>query len=262
MYLLKSLKKAVNPRPKEPPNSKDRRSPSPAAAVASSVQREKNGLWPLSKEGRPTSVDLVAVHGLQGDAYKTWEAEDGNLWLRDNLPEDVPQARILTFGYDSAVAFTPSVSTIEDIARSLLNRLSGMRSNTDDKDSHERPIVFICHSLGGVVLRKALILAHAYSSNEQFQDILNNTKAIAFFGAPHRGSSIASWGTMLAKLLKAASCGTSTNSALVKDLQRNCRTLQEITDQSLDRLKDMKIYTYYETEKFNGSVVSIHAWHS
>ncbi len=257
MTLSNRLKIAGNPRPEDPPNSKDRGSVSPAAAVASSDLREKNGLWLLSGEGIPTSVDLVAVHGLQGDAHKTWEAEDGTLWLKDSLPKIVPQARILTFGYGSTVAFTASVSTMEDIARSLLNRLSGMRSNTDNKKSHERPIVFICHSLGGVVLKKAFILAHADSSNEQYKEILNNTKAIAFFGVPHQGSGIALWADMGAKMLKAASGGTSVNRAIVADLKRNSRALQEIADQSLHRLKDMKIYTFYETEKFNGVVVSI-----
>ncbi len=257
MNLSNRLKIAGNSRPEDPPNSKDRGSASPAAAIASCDQSEKNGLWLLSPEGIPTSVDLVAVHGLQGDAHKTWKAKDGTLWLRDLLPKDVPQARILTFGYDSTMAFTPSVSTMQDIARSLLNRLSGMRSNTDKKKSHKRPIVFICHSLGGIVLKKALILAHENTSNKQYQEILKNTKAIAFFGVPHQGSSIAGLGNMGAKLLKAASGGTSTNDAFVGHLKSNCRALQEITDSSVQRLKDMKIYTFYETKKFNGSVVSI-----
>src|SRR5277367_3733735 len=39
-------------------------------------------------------VDIVAVHGLGGDAYKTWTHENGKLWLRDFLPDQLPGARI------------------------------------------------------------------------------------------------------------------------------------------------------------------------
>lgn len=50
---------------------------------------------------------IIAVHGLHGDAYKTWTAkpefpgEEEVLWLRDLLPDEVPNARILAYGYDS-----------------------------------------------------------------------------------------------------------------------------------------------------------------
>ena len=72
------------------------------------VSKEKIGLFELSThESEKTSV-VVAVHGLQGDAYKTWEHDNRSLWLRDFLPADIPNARIMTFGYDSTVAFSKS----------------------------------------------------------------------------------------------------------------------------------------------------------
>jgi len=50
----------------------------------------------------------MAVHGLGGDAYQTWTASNGKLWLRDFLPFDLlaegtKTARIMTFGYDANV---------------------------------------------------------------------------------------------------------------------------------------------------------------
>lgn len=48
------------------------------------------------------------MHGLKGDAYKTWTAkgkgeigEDGVMWLRDLLPREIQDARIMTYGYNS-----------------------------------------------------------------------------------------------------------------------------------------------------------------
>lgn len=132
----------------------------------------------------------MAVHRLQGDAYQTWKHANGSLWLRDFLPTDIPDARIMTFGYDSTVAFCKSVADIEDKALELLNHLSDKRSPAAP-GGLSKPIVFICHSLGGIVVKKALILAHECDSNLGYKDILENTKAIAFLGVPHKGSDIA-----------------------------------------------------------------------
>jgi len=45
---------------------------------------------------------IVAVHGLNGHREKSWtDDKSGVLWLRDLLPHQVPNARVLTFGYDA-----------------------------------------------------------------------------------------------------------------------------------------------------------------
>ena len=137
------------------------------------------------------------------------------------LPTEVPSARIMTFGYESAWAFSNSVSGIRDKALDLLNRLSAKRND----DTYRRPIVFICHSLGGIVVKKALIFAHERSS--AFNDILTNTKAIAFLAVPHKGSGTAWWGNFAANVLKSASIGLSTNAALVADRRKDSSALTE-----------------------------------
>jgi hypothetical protein len=105
----------------------------------------------------------VAVHGLNGDARSTWtDPASGKLWLRDFLPEKIPNARIMSFGYDSALAFGKSVANLEDFAIDLLDRLRGERRsqrqpNTlvdNGMQSKQWPLLFICHSLGGIVVKK------------------------------------------------------------------------------------------------------------
>lgn len=221
------------------------------ATQSLSAEKEEIGLFELSKAEPPKTIDVVAVHGLQGHAFKTWEHENETLWLRDLLPAGIPSARIMTFGYDSTVAFSKSVAHIEDKALDLLNRLGAERDETTDR----RPIVFICHSLGGIVVKKALILAHERSSDSAFKDILMNTKAIAFLGVPHKGSDSAWWANFAANALKGASIGLSTNNALVADLRKDSSVLSNISKQFIDRGRDLTIYTFYERLRLHGVLV-------
>lgn len=46
------------------------------------------------------SDSVVAVHGLQGDAFRTWTHEKSQVcWLRDLLPVYIKRARVLSWGY-------------------------------------------------------------------------------------------------------------------------------------------------------------------
>jgi len=51
----------------------------------------------------------------------------GKLLVRGFPPDSLPKARIMTFGYDSGLAFTKSKAGIENFARDLLNRLRIIR---------------------------------------------------------------------------------------------------------------------------------------
>lgn len=56
----------------------------------------------------------------------------------------------MSFGYDAAHALGNSVADINDAAASLVNSIAGER----DDGSKGRPIVFVAHSLGGIVVKK------------------------------------------------------------------------------------------------------------
>jgi predicted ATPase len=67
-------------------------------------------------------VSIVAVHGLGGHALKTWTGKNKKIWLIDEefLPQILPTARVLTFGYN-ANNFAHEVSSkVMDHADALL----------------------------------------------------------------------------------------------------------------------------------------------
>lgn len=88
---------------------------------------------------------IIAVHGLNGHAYGTWaHHEDGHpsseaMWLRDFLPHYFKGARIMVYGYNSALlGSNASVSGVKDFAYDLLQRI------VDDREEQVRdPIRFV-----------------------------------------------------------------------------------------------------------------------
>jgi hypothetical protein len=142
----------------------------PAAAVregnkgASEVE-EKYGLF-VFKDMDPQeakTVDIIAIHGLNGHYNKTWQSKtpfgDDVNWLRDFLPQQMPNARIMSYGYNSTVLFSKSVADIGTFAGQLLEDLrSHRRAQETTSPILTRPIIFICHSLGGIVFKKASLL--------------------------------------------------------------------------------------------------------
>jgi len=53
------------------------------------------------------------------------------MWLRDFLPQNLPNVRILTFGYDSALQNSSSMISINDFARQHLELVSKARSGDE-----------------------------------------------------------------------------------------------------------------------------------
>jgi surfactin synthase thioesterase subunit len=60
----------------------------------------------------------------------------------------------MSFGYNSGIAFSGSVSGIDDFAISLLQSLMTRRRRA--KTEHN-PLIFVCHSLGGIVFKKVVL---------------------------------------------------------------------------------------------------------
>lgn len=119
-------------------------------------EKEKYGLFPLSEanSSQEFPVDIIAVHGLNGNAFTTWTHPDTKtLWLRDLLPNALPGCRVYTFGYPADIFFNQSRANVRDYARRLLTDLRGLQ-NGWIKEKANRAFIFVCHSLGGIVFKQ------------------------------------------------------------------------------------------------------------
>ena len=131
----------------------------PRRATSTTRPTEKYGMFTFVRQPRALEdgVDIIAVHGLGGHYKKTWtfkhlNANEGTScnWLKYLLPQKVPNARIMSFGYNAAVTGSRSVSNISDFGLQLLRWVLLQRSSKQEKC---RPLIFVCHSLGGIVLK-------------------------------------------------------------------------------------------------------------
>ncbi|KAL4957901.1 hypothetical protein BDW69DRAFT_180144 [Aspergillus filifer] len=192
--------------------------------------------------GKFPKIDIVAIHGLnpknkENHAERTWEASNGKMWLRDFLPKQLPQARILLFGYNSNVSIQSSSAGVREQAQYLLNRLWLERQGCET-----RPIIFIAHSLGGILVKEALVqakLGHTY------QSIQTSTYGIVFFGTPHRGSHLAKLGETLAKAVRAFL--RTPNNTFINALKENDLYANELSANFQQLLEDYKYINFYET---------------
>ena len=79
---------------------------------------------------------IIFVHGLTGDREKTWRAKDAaSPWPRTLLPAKVPNARILTFGYDAYVADWRGMVAQNRIGNHSMNLLTAVATYREDDDT-------------------------------------------------------------------------------------------------------------------------------
>ena len=91
-----------------------------------------HGLTALSApQVEKEAVDCVAVCGLGGHAFGSFK-EKGTpyMWLRDSLPKDLPNLRVLLYGYDSGLEGSDSNQNVSIIADSFLGHLNVLRPRT------------------------------------------------------------------------------------------------------------------------------------
>ncbi|CAP65889.1 uncharacterized protein PODANS_5_10945 [Podospora anserina S mat+] len=240
-------------------------------------------LYPEPGNPVTPNIDIVVVHGVNGDPIKTWECDntskqksqskpapghaqtsnveshtdpgtslvlcdrhgpvnprtkDGILPERIIWPQDLlhrqprlERARTFTFGYNGDVFHNDSVAGIRDLARTLLDLLDLDRKGIDAR----RPIVFVAHCLGGLIVKQALLIAQY---ERRYQHLADATAGISFLGTPHLANSKDNW-SHLAKAYSALDSPRSggffrriglSHSKLVKALQKDSEQLVNLMD--------------------------------
>lgn len=238
-------------------------------------------------------VSIVFVHGLQGHPRNTWtyypnpserdkpstsgevkkpkglsrilghhhpkqtesdtETQDGIFWPEDLLKEDFPKARIMTFGYNTLVQnglHTVNQGNLFSHARNLLYDLEAKRRKTPT-----RPLIFIAHSLGGIIVKEVLRRAE-HDHDEKINKIYLSTTGVFFFGTPHRGSKDwASSAQVAARIV--SSIGLDVNSKILQALLPDSEGLESCRETFSAQWKDRKDHMTVRSFQESKGVVSL-----
>jgi alpha-beta hydrolase superfamily lysophospholipase len=192
---------------------------------------------------RPTG-DIIFVHGLGGHPWKTWswDRDIANFWPRWLADEGALSAwRIFTFGYDSNWRGAGANLNISDFAKDLLLQMLTFTNNAGTNVG-PRKVIFVAHSMGGLVIKKAYLLG---KQDDRFSDMVSMFYGMVFLGTPHRGAQSA---TTLHNILSRLPIGPPPK-PYVAELQLHSNTLHEINEQFRHHCQGLAIVSFYETEK-------------
>ena len=101
----------------------------------------------------------------------------------------------------------------------------------------QAPLVFVAHSMGGLVVKKAHILAQQM---HEFVSIAERVHTIFFLATPHRGSDLAA---LLTKIMQVGHGA----GPFVQDLHRYSVAIQSINDEFPHHCQQLQLFSFYET---------------
>jgi len=187
-------------------------------------------------------VDVVFVHGLGGDDSSTW-TPDGvtESWL-NWLTADIPEIAVWSLRYPAGA----TKWTTDGEGMALPDRAANLIPTMLYYGIGSRSTIFVCHSLGGLVVKQ--ILRHSSEmAVPEWQVIAGSTLGVTFLATPHAGSNLATF-------IKVVKLSRSTKTVLA--LTAHCPHLKELADwyrQNATRL-GIETAAYAESRKVRRGV--------
>ena len=245
-------------------------------------------------------ADVIFVHGLKGHPQRTWQygkppddtegkdekgspksfwkwkrrkskgtqSESGEasktnescFWPWDLLSSEFNNIRVLMYGYDSHPSHfykgPANQMTISQHGRDLLEEVINSRSKCKT-----RPIIFVAHGLGGILVKEAIVESKKYIQQPRMQEVANFCRAIFFFGTPHLGANAADWAIVFSNIVGAIPLGVSTYKEILRGLAPDSEKLDNLARDFNDILnadipfeQKIRIFSFQEGKGMAGLV--------
>ncbi|KIX92660.1 uncharacterized protein Z520_11689 [Fonsecaea multimorphosa CBS 102226] len=212
--------------------------------------RRKLRLLHEPTNGSATAVDIVLIGCSDPTARAVNLSRSVPPTLFQHLPAQIPQARCLVYECD----LNPGdlgIPTIRGDAEKLVEALGNLREATSSAD---RPLLLIGHSLGGFLVKHALVKA---CNTTKARSVAQCIAGVMFLGTPHPENARTAE-EFLTKLFNVSFAYRlhPRNSAL-KALSRELERLETEFRDTLKRcLPRLELVSFYETKPINGFLVS------
>ncbi|SPQ26881.1 f7fc94f9-3269-4434-ac68-0c9a4b323fc4 [Thermothielavioides terrestris] len=201
-----------------------------------------------------TAVDVIAVPCPGADPLQTWSTgpelggDTSALGSRSSLRRPSPWVtRDLRISANIARVFLyrhralEEGLTLESLSEDLLDQVSQMRNAASS-----RPLFFIAHSIGGLVVKSALVKANHHP---RYQEIVDSCHGVTFFGTPHRGSSFMSMPHLKGSIQELLHLQATLPRSLSDQLRVNNSQLIGLHDQFVDMASELRLWSFYETRE-------------
>lgn len=208
--------------------------------------------------------DVIFIHGLGGDGLETWHHDKAEIDAAQKSGSPL-EPRQLDFwptwlGQDRqdlgiwSLDYELEPSDWKGGTMPLAERAKNVLELFANKRIGQRPIIFITHSMGGLLAKQLLRTANDTGTERQ-KRISAQTKGIVFLATPHSGANLANWAKFINDLLlKLPKLSVS-----VDELEYGHSRLQELNEifRGHPRLGQIPVKAYYETQplKLFGVVV-------
>ncbi|KAM5344755.1 hypothetical protein ACJ41O_010617 [Fusarium nematophilum] len=230
--------------------------------------KPKRGRFILDPDGEhthdQTTVDIITVPCPGGDPLRTWsrdalmgryfgalsmrDAEGSTAsdpdrpapsWVRQGIRREADRARILLYEHP-AIDEEDGAATLSSLADALLEALERLRRS----EVQSRPVVFVGHSVGGVVVKMVLVKA---SKEARFEGLFRQCYGVAFFGTPHQGSSYFAMPSLASSIQGLLQLSSPLPTSITDDLRVGNSLLLRLDDDFKSVAHDFRVWTLYET---------------
>ncbi|CAM1506290.1 Fc.00g059310.m01.CDS01 [Cosmosporella sp. VM-42] len=196
----------------------------------------------LLRSPQDASIDFVFVHGLGGHLRKTWNKTNlpEDFWPQEWLPKHAAfdGARIHSFGYIADIKKGKDTClNIHHLAKNLVGELD----LSPQLEGVNTPIVLVGHSMGGLVIKKAYVLAR---QDPTYHGLAARIRSMVFLATPHRGCDSA-------KLVNDILQASSISRLYIGDLQPDSGSIQSINDDFRHYSDNLSLWSFYETQKLS-----------
>ncbi|XP_074541877.1 protein SERAC1 isoform X2 [Halichoeres trimaculatus] len=224
-------------------------------------------LHPQTRGNQPIKADVLFIHGILGAAFKTWRQKDreaseekegaeaeseedySECWPKSWLAADCPNLRVLSVEYDSHLSDWMAQCPAENQRTSLAYRSAELLKKLKQAGVGERPLVWVAHSMGGLLVKKMLLDA---VEDPDMHALLKNTKGVLFYSVPHHGTFMAEYSVNVRYLLFP--------SIEVRELCKDSPALRNLNENFLNMSKEneIKVLSFAETLPTNiGPMIKI-----
>ncbi|RDW73350.1 hypothetical protein BP6252_07257 [Coleophoma cylindrospora] len=195
---------------------------------------------------KTTIADIVVVHGL-ASSQTTWEAREEPAqpdlkpqnasqalpatklsWVHDFLPQENLNCRIMVFNHNTRWEDNALSKSLSDHGDDLVRALSRARQKSEN-----RPIIFIGHSFGGLIIKQAMV--NASVGHTDLGDFIHQqARGFIFLGTPHKGSRLTAIGKRISLL--GYWKGSSTN--LLDNIEPESEVNRQLHEKFMNFLKN------------------------